>query len=333
MKRLFAIVCLLALLLCACAEPEPAHVQEPISQPEDVGQAAEASEKTALLSPAAARMADLTAADIHYTDFDVDADALCSRAAGGVRLPDTVRIGAMPHYMLTVYLTETFSSAAENFFLTAGLDEPYVRINYRDPEGGSHDAVFENETLYWLLRDIYRVEPDIDEAALAKYQDILDASAQKKIADSLALADVSGFPGYTGFEIYRLVKTDTFADGDDTYDVYSWNAAFLTDEPDQGSLRGRYAAGRRRTGAFRDGKHGLCRQKSRLWQRGLSLLHWGIYQGETEQAQAQNAGRKFLPPLKRPRRNNCVAARKGAFYGRTESGQPAIWRRFAEFQA
>jgi len=76
MKRLFAIVCLLALLLCACAEPEPAHVQEPISQPEDVGQAAEASEKTALLSPAAARMADLTAADIHYTDFDVDADAL-----------------------------------------------------------------------------------------------------------------------------------------------------------------------------------------------------------------------------------------------------------------
>ena len=78
MKRLFAIVCLLALLLCACAEPEPAHVQEPISQPEAAGQAAETSEKTALLSPAAARMADLTAADIHYTDFDVDADALCA---------------------------------------------------------------------------------------------------------------------------------------------------------------------------------------------------------------------------------------------------------------
>ena len=40
MKRLLAIVCLLALLLCACAEPEPAHVQEPISQPEAAGQAA-----------------------------------------------------------------------------------------------------------------------------------------------------------------------------------------------------------------------------------------------------------------------------------------------------
>ena len=195
MKRLFAIVCLLALLLCACAEPEPAHVQEPISQPEAVGQAAEASEKTALLSPAAARMADLTAADIHYTDFDVDADALCAALREASACQTQYVSDAMPHYMLTVYLTETFSSAAENFFLTAGLDEPYVRINYRDPEGGSHDAVFENETLYWLLRDIYRVEPDIDEAALAKYQDILDASAQKKIADSLALADVSGFPG------------------------------------------------------------------------------------------------------------------------------------------
>ena len=164
MKRLFAIVCLLALLLCACAEPEPAHVQEPISQPEDVGQAAEASEKTALLSPAAACMADLTAADIHYTDFDVDADALCAALREASACQTQYVSDAMPHYMLTVYLTETFSSAAENFFLTAGLDEPYVRINYHDPEGGSHDAVFENETLYWLLRDIYRVEPDIDEA-------------------------------------------------------------------------------------------------------------------------------------------------------------------------
>ena len=128
MKRLFAIVCLLALLLCACAEPEPAHVQEPISQPEDVGQAAEASEKTALLSPAAARMADLTAADIHYTDFDVDADALCAALREASACQTQYVSDAMPHYMLTVYLTETFSSAAENFFLTAGLDEPYVRI-------------------------------------------------------------------------------------------------------------------------------------------------------------------------------------------------------------
>ena len=134
MKRLFAIVCLLALLLCACAEPEPAHVQEPISQPEDVGQAAEASEKTALLSPAAARMADLTTADIHYTDFDVDADALCAALREASACQTQYVSDAMPHYMLTVYLTETFSSAAENFFLTAGLDEPYVRINYRDPE-------------------------------------------------------------------------------------------------------------------------------------------------------------------------------------------------------
>ena len=44
-KTISALLALAALLLCACAEPEPAHVQEPISQPEDVGQAAEASEK------------------------------------------------------------------------------------------------------------------------------------------------------------------------------------------------------------------------------------------------------------------------------------------------
>lgn len=106
--------------------------------------------------------------------------------------------------MLTVYLTETFSSAAENFFLTAGLDEPYVRINYRDPEGGSHDAVFENETLYWLLRDIYRVEPDIDEAALTRYRDVLgkagaeDRRRQPCPCDCRRLSGLHRFLRFTG---------------------------------------------------------------------------------------------------------------------------------------
>lgn len=300
MKRLFAIVCLLALLLCACAEPEPAHVQEPISQPEAAGQAAEASEKVALLSPAAARMADLTAADIHYTDFDVDAEALCAalREASACQTQD--ESDALTHYMLTVYLTDTYSSAAENFFLTAGLDEPYVRINYRDPEGGSHDAVFKNETLYWLLRDIYRVEPDIDEAALAKYQDILDASAQKKIADSLALADVSGFPGYAGFEIYRLVKTDTFADGDDTYDVYSWNAAFLTDEPDKVLYAGGTRLDAEGRVLFATENTVFAVQNPGSGSEDYRFLHWGIYQGETEQAQAQNARTEILAAFEAP---------------------------------
>ena len=300
MKRLFAIVCLLALLLCACAEPEPAHVQEPISQPEAAGQAAEASEKTALLSPAAARMADLTAADIHYTDFDVDADALCAALREASACQTQYVSDAMPHYMLTVYLTETFSSAAENFFLTAGLDEPYVRVSYRAPEGGSHDAVFENETLYWLLRDIYRVEPDIDEAALAKYQDILDASAQKKIADSLALADVSGFPGYAGFEIYRLVKTDTFADGDDTYDVYSWDAAFLTDEPDKVLYAGGMRLDAEGRVLFAMENTVFAVKNPGSGSEGYRFLHWGIYQGETEQAQAQNARAEILAAFEAP---------------------------------
>lgn len=300
MKRLFAIVCLLALLLCACAEPEPAHVQEPISQPEAAGQAAEASEKTALLSPAAARMADLTAADIHYTDFDVDADALRAALREASACQTQYVSDAMPHYMLTVYLTETFSSAAENFFLTAGLDEPYVRINYRDPEGSSHDAVFENETLYWLLRDIYRVEPDIDEAALAKYQDILDASAQKKIADSLALADVSGFPGYAGFEIYRLVKTDTFANGDDTYDVYSWDAAFLTDKPDKVLYAGGMRLDAEGRVLFAMENTVFAVKNPGSGSEDYRFLHWGIYQGETEQAQAQNARAEILAAFEAP---------------------------------
>lgn len=306
MKRLLAVLLLLALLLCACAKtgsvpsPEPADAQKPVLAPEAAEPAKEASEEAPSLSPAAARMADLTAADIHYTDFDVDSAALCAALQEASACETNRASSAMPHYMLTVYLTETYSSAAENFFLTAGLDEPYVRISYRDPAGSSHDAVFENETLYWLLRNIYRVEPDIDEAALARYRDILEKPAQKIVVDSLAHATAIGFPGYTGFEIYRLVKTDTFADGNDTYDVYSWDAAFLTDEPDKVLYAGGMRLDAEGRVLFAIENTVFAVKNPGSGSEDYRFLYWGIYQGATEQAQAQNARAEILAAFKAP---------------------------------
>lgn len=166
---------------------------------------------------------------------------------------------------------------------------------------------FENETLYWLLRDIYRVEPEIDEAALTKYRDILDGAAQRIIADSLTHTAAAGFPGYTGFEIYILVKTDTFTNGADTYDVYSWDAAFLTDEPDKVPYAGgmqavcrRHAAGRCGADCRSDGKHRLRRQNPDSSSEDHRFLHWGIYQGETEEARTQNARAEILAAFQTP---------------------------------
>ncbi len=306
MKRLLAVPLLLALLLCACAKtasvpsPEPANAQKPVLAPETAEPAKEASEEAPSLSPAAERMACVTVDDIHYTDFDVDSAALCAALQEASACQTQYVSDAMPHYMLTVYLTDTYSSAAENLSLTAGLDEPYVRISYRDPEGGSHDAVFENETLYWLLRDIYRVEPDIDEAALTRYRDVLEKPAQKIVVDSLAHATAAGFPGYTGFEIYHLVKTDTFTDGDDTYDVYNWNAAFLTDEPDKVLYAGGMRLDAEGRVLFQMENTVFAVQNPGSGSEDYRFLHWGIYQGETEQAQTQNARAEILAAFEAP---------------------------------
>lgn len=299
-RRVLFALALLFLLLCACAKPTPDDAQQPVSASEAAAPAAEGSEEAMALSPTAARMADLTVDDIRYTDFDVDTAALCTALREASACQTQEQSDALTHYMLTVYLTDVYSSTAENLFLTAGLDEPYVRISYRDPAGSSHDAVFKNETLYWLLRNIYRVEPDIDEAALAKYQDILDASAQKKITDSLALADATGFPGYTGFEIYRLVKTDTFADGIDTYDVYHWGAAFLTDEPDKVPYAGgmRLDAEGRIVGQMESTVFAV--KNPGTGNEDYRFLHWGIYPGETEEARTQNARSEILAAFDAP---------------------------------
>ena len=294
---------LLFLLLCSCAKPtpttEPAAAQETPS-PIEAAETEKNAGDQEVLSPAAARMVNITTSDIYETDWDIDWDALAAALREASACETAQESDGLRHYMLTVYLTDVYSSAAENFFLTAGLDEPYVRISYRDPSGSSHDAVFKNETLYWLLRNIYRVETDIDEAALAAYQDILERTAQKIVVDSLALANATGFPGYTGFEIYQLVKTDTFADGAATYDVYSWDAAFLTDEPDKVPYAGgmRLDAEGRIVGKMENTVFAVKNTGSD--SEDYRFLHWGIYQGETEEARAQNARAEILAAFDAP---------------------------------
>ena len=309
-SRLTALVLLLAALLCACAKtapaesakpvPEPTAAPESLARPEAAGATRETSEEEPTRSPAATRMADITAADIRYTDWDIDREMLASALREASACETAQKPESLTHYMLSVYLTDVYSSAAENFSLTAGLDEPLVSVLYTDPKGSGCKAVFENETLYWLLRDLYRVEPQIDEAALAKYQDILDASAQKRVTDSLALADASGFPGYTGFEIYCFVKTDSFTDGADAYDIYSWDAAFLTDDPDKVPYAGgmRLDAEARIINLIQNTVFAVKNPGS--GSEACRFLHWGIYQGGTEQTRTQNARTEVLAAFQAP---------------------------------
>lgn len=144
------------------------------------------------------------------------------------------------------------------------------------------------------------MEPEIDEAALTKYQDILDGAAQKIVSDSLTHAAATGFPGYTSFEIYILVKTDTFTDGADTYNVYSWDAAFLTDEPNKVPYAGgmRMDAAGRIVGLMENTVFAVKNPDS--GSEDHRFLHWGIYQGETEEARTQNARAEILAAFQTP---------------------------------
>ena len=133
-----------------------------------------------------------------------------------------------------------------------------------------------------------------------KNRPCLEKPAQKIVVDSLAHATAAGFPGYTGFEIYRLVKTDTFADGDDTYDVYSWNAAFLTDEPDKVLYAGGMRLDAEGRVLFAMENTVFAVKNPGSGSEDYRFLHWGIYQGETEQAQAQNARVEILAAFEAP---------------------------------
>ena len=114
-------------------------------------------------------------------------------------------------------------------FFFAGLDENHINGIYFNGKGDSHRMSFEDETLYWLIRNGYRTEEHIDKNAYEHYQDLLDRRAQRLAAQC---ASPSRTDILTGYEVVQFYQKEVLTDESGSYTVYCWEPAFLTDSPD-----------------------------------------------------------------------------------------------------
>ena len=112
----------------------------------------------------------------------------------------------LDHYTMEIYLSggpDTYSSADEHFVFFAGLDENHINGIYFNGKGDSHRMSFEDETLYWLIRNGYRTEVQVDKDAYEYHQAILDQRAQRLAAQC---ASPSRTDILTGYEVVQFIK-------------------------------------------------------------------------------------------------------------------------------
>ena len=183
MKRLPIIVLTLALcLLTAGCGAKP-------NEPDD-GDSAKAG--------IVERMATVTAEEIKYVpsfvaDVSLNAEEVASilneAAEHRSKQPDS----GLHHYTMEIYLSggpDAYSSSDEHFVFFAGLDENHINGIYFNGKGDSHRMSFEDETLYWLIRNSYRTEEHVDKDAYAYYRDTLDRRAQRLVSHCVS----NGYP-------------------------------------------------------------------------------------------------------------------------------------------
>lgn len=119
------------------------------------------------------RMATVTAEEIKYVpsfvaDVSLNAEEVASilneAAEHRSKQPDS----GLHHYTMEIYLSggpDAYSSSDEHFVFFAGLDENHINGIYFNGKGDSSSMSFEDETLYWLIRNSYRTEEHVDKDA------------------------------------------------------------------------------------------------------------------------------------------------------------------------
>ena len=188
------------------------------------------------------------------------------------------------HYTMEIHLSgepDEYSSADEHFVFSAGLDENHINGIYFNGKGDSSRMSFEDETLYWLIRNGYRTEVRVDKDAYEYFQDTLDRRAQRAIAQC---ASSSRTDILTGYEVVQFYQKEILSDESGSYTVYCWEPAFLTDSPDDIPWAG---------GMYLDADGRLCAydQYTYFVTKGETgdfppyrFLPWDLYNGETEEA-------------------------------------------------
>ena len=191
----------------------------------------------------------------------------------------------LDHYTMEIYLSggpDAYNSSDEHFVFSAGLDENHINGIYFNGKGDSSRMSFEDEALYWLIRNGYRTEEHIDKNAYEHYQDLLDRRAQRLAAQC---ASPSRTDILTGYEVVQFYQKEVLTDESGSYTVYCWEPAFLTASPDDIPWAG---------GMYLDADGRLCayEQYTYFVTKGETgkfpayrFLPWDLYNGETEDAE------------------------------------------------
>ena len=177
----------------------------------------------------------------------------------------------LDHYTMEIYLSggpDAYNSSDEHFVFFAGLDENHINGIYFNGKGDSHRMSFEDETLYWLIRNGYRTE--------------VDQRAQRLAAQC---ASPSRTDILTGYEVVQFYQKEVLTDESGSYTVYCWEPVFLTASPDDIPWAG---------GMYLDADGRLCayEQYTYFVTKGETgdfppyrFLPWDLYNGETEEAE------------------------------------------------
>lgn len=191
----------------------------------------------------------------------------------------------LDHYTMEIYLSgepDAYNSSDEHFVFFAGLDENHINGICFNGKGDSSRMSFEDEALYWLIRNGYRTEEHIDKNAYEHYQDLLDRRAQRLAAQC---ASPSRTDILTGYEVVQFYQKEVLTDESGSYTVYCWEPAFLTASPDDIPWAG---------GMYLDADGRLCayEQYTYFVTKGETgnfpayrFLPWDLYNGETEDAE------------------------------------------------
>ena len=177
------------------------------------------------------RMATVKAEEIKYISSFFSREHVSAEDMASVLNAAAEHHGEQPgqgldHYTMEIYLSggpDAYSSSDEHFVFFAGLDENHINGIYFNGKGDSHRMSFEDETLYWLIRNSYRTEEHVDKDAYAYYRDTLDRRAQRLVSHCVSPSRTDIL---TGYEVVQFYQKEVLTDESGSYTVYCWNPRF-----------------------------------------------------------------------------------------------------------
>ena len=195
----------------------------------------------------------------------------------------------LDHYTMEIYLSggpDAYSSSDEHFVFFAGLDENHINGIYFNGKGDSSSMSFEDETLYWLIRNSYRTEEHVDKDAYAYYRDTLDRRAQRLVSHCVSPSRTDIL---TGYEVVQFYQKEVLTDESGSYTVYCWEPAFLADSTDAVPwVGGMYLDADGRVCAYEQYTYFVTKGETGNFP-SCRFLFWDLYNGETEEAGKEHA--------------------------------------------